>query len=156
MVAVFHITVTLSMRRYALGFGIKPFIALVIQTLLIVIAVDQRRVHLQRGFGFGYESCFSVIARIFLWKGKSTYIIYTAKWRKKRQFITNVSQGTKFWFYHLICHGLWVCTCQSQCYSDQKYRMLRKMVFIYFLTRGNTLQDWIPMNLFKITAKPQF
>lgn len=48
LTAVFQIVVTLNIKHYALGFGINLFIALVMQTLLIVIAVDQREFHLPK------------------------------------------------------------------------------------------------------------
>lgn len=42
----FQIAVNLSVERYALVFGINTFIALVIQTIVTVIVVDQRGLNL--------------------------------------------------------------------------------------------------------------
>lgn len=42
----FQIAVNLSVERYALIFGINTFIALVIQTIITVIVVDQRGLNL--------------------------------------------------------------------------------------------------------------
>ncbi|XP_055146831.1 thiamine transporter 2 isoform X3 [Symphalangus syndactylus] len=45
-IAVFQIAVNLNVERYALVFGINTFIALVIQTIMTVIVVDQRGLNL--------------------------------------------------------------------------------------------------------------
>lgn len=42
----FQIAVNLSVERYALVFGINTFVALVIQTVIMVIVVDQRGLNL--------------------------------------------------------------------------------------------------------------
>lgn len=42
----FQIAVNLSMERYALVFGINTFLALVVQTIVTVIIVDQRGLNL--------------------------------------------------------------------------------------------------------------
>lgn len=81
MIAVFQIAVTLSIGCSALGCGINPFIVLVIQTILIVIAVNQRGFWLSKSFSFG--SCFSVLGWNF--PLRITYMFYTTKGRKKRQ-----------------------------------------------------------------------
>ncbi|KAM4836560.1 thiamine transporter 2 isoform 2-T2 [Thomomys bottae] len=45
-IAIFQIAINLSMERYALVFGINTFLALVIQTVMTVIVVDQRGLNL--------------------------------------------------------------------------------------------------------------
>lgn len=81
-IAVFQIAISLSMERYALVFGINTFVALVIQTIITIIVVDQRGLNLPVSIQFlVYGSYFSVIAGIFLMR--STYIIYSAKCQKK-------------------------------------------------------------------------
>ncbi|XP_014595927.2 thiamine transporter 2 isoform X2 [Equus caballus] len=83
-IAVFQIAVNLSVERYALVFGINTFIALVIQTIVTVIVVDQRGLNLPISIQFlVYGSYFAVIAGIFLMR--SVYIIYAAKCQKKVQ-----------------------------------------------------------------------
>nr|XP_012604947.1 thiamine transporter 2 isoform X2 [Microcebus murinus] len=83
-IAVFQIAVNLSVERYALVFGINTFIALVIQTIMTVIVVDQSGLNLQISIQFlVYGSYFAVIAGIFLIR--SVYIIYSAKCRKEVQ-----------------------------------------------------------------------
>ncbi|XP_008072420.1 thiamine transporter 2 [Carlito syrichta] len=83
-IAVFQIAVNLSVERYALVFGINTFIALVIQTIMTVIVVDQRGLNLPISIQFlVYGSYFAVIAGIFLMR--SIYIIYSAKYRKEVQ-----------------------------------------------------------------------
>lgn len=42
----FQIAVNLSMERYALVFGINTFLALVVQTIVTVVVVDQRGLNL--------------------------------------------------------------------------------------------------------------
>lgn len=42
----FQIAVNLSMERYALVFGINTFLALVVQTIITAIVVDQRGLNL--------------------------------------------------------------------------------------------------------------
>ncbi|XP_077011454.1 thiamine transporter 2-like [Tamandua tetradactyla] len=77
-IAVFQIAVNLSVERYALVFGINTFIALVIQTILTMIVVDQRGLNLPISVQFlVYGSYFAVIAGIFLMRSIS--IIYSAK-----------------------------------------------------------------------------
>ncbi|XP_072817884.1 thiamine transporter 2 isoform X2 [Vicugna pacos] len=81
-IAVFQIAVNLSVERYALVFGINTFIALVIQTIVTVIVVDQGGLGLPISIQFlVYGSYFAVIAGIFLMR--STYIIYSAECQKK-------------------------------------------------------------------------
>ncbi|XP_039711496.1 thiamine transporter 2 isoform X2 [Pteropus medius] len=81
-IAVFQIAVNLSVERYALVFGINTFVALVIQTLITIIVVDQRGLNLPISIQFlVYGSYFAVIAGIFLMR--SIYIIYSAKCRKE-------------------------------------------------------------------------
>lgn len=83
-IAVFQIAVNLSVERYALVFGINTFIALVIQTIITVIVVDQRGLNLPISIQFlVYGSYFAVIAGIFLMR--SIYIIYSAKCQKEVQ-----------------------------------------------------------------------
>ncbi|XP_051009911.1 thiamine transporter 2 [Acomys russatus] len=83
-IAVFQIAVNLSLERYALVFGIDTFIALVIQTIITVIVVDQRGLHLSITTQFlVYGSYFAVIAGVFLMR--STYILYSAKCRMEVQ-----------------------------------------------------------------------
>uniref|UniRef100_A0A2K6G2A4 Solute carrier family 19 member 3 n=1 Tax=Propithecus coquereli TaxID=379532 RepID=A0A2K6G2A4_PROCO len=78
----FQIAVNLSVERYALVFGMNTFIALVIQTIMTVIVVDQRGLNLQISIQFlVYGSYFAVIAGIFLMR--SIYIMYSAKCRKE-------------------------------------------------------------------------
>ncbi|KAK2108339.1 hypothetical protein P7K49_013504 [Saguinus oedipus] len=80
----FQIAVTLSVERYALVFGINTFIALVIQTIMTVIVVDQRGLNLPISIQFlVYGSYFAVIAGIFLMR--SMYIIYSTKCQKDLQ-----------------------------------------------------------------------
>ncbi|XP_004576806.2 thiamine transporter 2 [Ochotona princeps] len=81
-IAVFQIAVNLSVERYALVFGINTFIALVIQTVMTVIVVDQRGLNLEVDIQFlVYGSYFAVIAGVFLMR--SLYIIYSAKCRNQ-------------------------------------------------------------------------
>lgn len=76
-IAVFQIAVNLSVERYALVFGINTFIALVVQTILTVIVVDQRGLNLPVNIQFlVYGSYFAIIAGIFL--VRSMYIICSA------------------------------------------------------------------------------
>ncbi|XP_006760457.2 PREDICTED: thiamine transporter 2 [Myotis davidii] len=83
-IAVFQIAVNLSMERYALVFGINTFLALVVQTIVTVIVVDQRGLNLPISVQFlVYGSYFAVIAGIFLIR--SLYIIYSAKCQKDVQ-----------------------------------------------------------------------
>ncbi|KAM5156451.1 thiamine transporter 2-like [Callospermophilus lateralis] len=83
-IAVFQIAVNLSVERYALVFGMNTFIALVIQTVMTVIVVDQRGLNLPVTTQFlVYGSYFAVIAGIFLLR--SIYILYSAKCRKEVQ-----------------------------------------------------------------------
>ncbi|XP_011918011.1 PREDICTED: thiamine transporter 2 isoform X1 [Cercocebus atys] len=83
-IAVFQIAVNLSVERYALVFGINTFIALVIQTIITVIVVDQRGLNLPISIQFlVYGSYFAVIAGIFLMR--SMYIIYSTKSQKDVQ-----------------------------------------------------------------------
>lgn len=42
----FQIAINLSVERYALVFGLNTFVALVIQTIITVIVVDQRGLNL--------------------------------------------------------------------------------------------------------------
>eukprot|EP00069_Balaena_mysticetus_P001612 bmy_03799T0 len=83
-IAVFQIAVNLSVERYALVFGINTFIALVIQTIITVIVVDQGGLGLPISIQFlVYGSYFAVIAGIFLMR--SIFIIYSTKCRKTVQ-----------------------------------------------------------------------
>uniref|UniRef100_A0A8C5K311 Solute carrier family 19, member 3 n=1 Tax=Jaculus jaculus TaxID=51337 RepID=A0A8C5K311_JACJA len=84
VVRQFQIVVNLSVERYALVFGMDTFIALVIQTIMTVIVVDQRGLNLPISIQFlVYGSYFAVIAGIFLIR--SMYILYSAKCRKEVQ-----------------------------------------------------------------------
>ncbi|XP_010191451.1 PREDICTED: thiamine transporter 2-like, partial [Mesitornis unicolor] len=66
-IATFQIAVNLSMERYALMFGFNNFVALVIQTILTVVAVDSKGLGLDILTQFLiYGSYFAVIAGIFL------------------------------------------------------------------------------------------
>ncbi|KAB0357547.1 hypothetical protein FD754_001703 [Muntiacus muntjak] len=81
-IAVFQIAVNLSVERYALVFGINTFIALVIQTIITVIVVDQGGLGLPISIQFlVYGSYFAAIAGIFLMR--SIYIIYSAACQKR-------------------------------------------------------------------------
>ncbi|XP_048200560.1 thiamine transporter 2 [Perognathus longimembris pacificus] len=83
-IAVFQIAINLSVERYALVFGINTFLALVIQTIMTVIVVDQRGLNLPVRIQFlVYGSYFAVIAGIFLMR--SVYVLYTARWQKEAQ-----------------------------------------------------------------------
>ncbi|XP_045874334.1 thiamine transporter 2-like [Meles meles] len=83
-IAVFQIAVNLSVERYALVFGMNTFMALVIQTIMTVIVVDQKGLNLPISIQFlVYGSYFAVIAAIFLMR--STYIIYSTKCQKQAQ-----------------------------------------------------------------------
>ncbi|XP_028645281.1 thiamine transporter 2 isoform X2 [Grammomys surdaster] len=83
-IAVFQIAVNLSLERYALVFGIDTFIALVIQTIMTMIVVDQRGLQLPVTTQFlVYGSYFAVISGVFLMR--SIYILYSAKCRKEIQ-----------------------------------------------------------------------
>ncbi|XP_029788734.1 thiamine transporter 2-like [Suricata suricatta] len=82
-IAAFQIAVNLSVERYALVFGINTFVALVIQTVMTVIVVDNQGLGLPVNVQFLiYGSYFSVIAGIFLMR--SIYIIYSAKCAQER------------------------------------------------------------------------
>jgi len=104
----FQIAVNLSVERYALVFGMNTFMALVIQTIMTVIVVDQKGLNLPISIQFlVYGSYFAVIAAIFLMR--SMYIIYSTKCQKQAQSsaisqnpdephpegIRNVIMGTK-------------------------------------------------------------
>lgn len=52
----FQIAVNLSLERYALVFGIDTFIALVIQTIMTMIVVDQRGLQLPVTTQVSYRS----------------------------------------------------------------------------------------------------
>ncbi|KTG41089.1 hypothetical protein cypCar_00001368 [Cyprinus carpio] len=66
-IATYQIAVNLSMRRYALVFGVNTFIALLLQTLLTVIVVDSAGLGLDIFLQFLiYAIYFAVIAVIFL------------------------------------------------------------------------------------------
>ncbi|XP_059416608.1 thiamine transporter 1-like isoform X2 [Carassius carassius] len=65
-IATYQIAVNLSMKRYALVFGVNTFIALLLQTLLTVIVVDSAGLGLDIFLQFLiYASYFAVIAVIF-------------------------------------------------------------------------------------------
>lgn len=88
----FQIAVNLSVERYALVFGINTFIALVIQTIITVIVVDQGGLGLPISIQFlVYGSYFAAIAGIFLMR--SIYIIYSAACRKRVQNSAVTSQN---------------------------------------------------------------
>ncbi|XP_059427327.1 thiamine transporter 1-like isoform X2 [Carassius carassius] len=66
-IATYQIAANLSMRRYALVFGVNTFIALLLQTLLTLIVVDSAGLGLDIFLQFLiYASYFAVIAVIFL------------------------------------------------------------------------------------------
>ncbi|XP_043097801.1 thiamine transporter 1 isoform X2 [Puntigrus tetrazona] len=77
-IATYQIAANLSMRRYALVFGVNTFIALLLQTTLTVIVVDSAGLGLDIFLQFLiYASYFAVIAVIFL-------IAWLYKWFKRR------------------------------------------------------------------------
>lgn len=83
-IAAFQIAVNLTVERYALVFGINTFIALVVQTIITVIVVDQRGLSLPISTQFlVYGSYFAIIAIIFLIR--SIYVICSTKCQKKIQ-----------------------------------------------------------------------
>ncbi|KAM4836559.1 thiamine transporter 2 isoform 1-T1 [Thomomys bottae] len=83
-IAIFQIAINLSMERYALVFGINTFLALVIQTVMTVIVVDQRGLNLPVRIQFlVYGSYFAVIAGVFLVRG--VYVLCAARWQKEAQ-----------------------------------------------------------------------
>lgn len=83
-IAVFQIAVYLSVRRHVLVFGINTFTALVIQTLITVIIVDQRGLTLSIDIQLlVYGSYFAVTAGIFLMR--TVDITYSAECQKKVQ-----------------------------------------------------------------------
>ncbi|XP_031410967.1 folate transporter-like protein C2orf83 homolog [Meleagris gallopavo] len=70
------------MERYALMFGLNNFIALVIQTILTVVAVDSKGLGLDIVTQFLiYGSYFSVIAGIFLIR--SIFMLVSRKCNRK-------------------------------------------------------------------------
>ncbi|KAM5228703.1 thiamine transporter 2 [Ctenodactylus gundi] len=93
-ITVFQIAVNLSVERYALVFGTNTFIALVIQTIMTVIVVDERGLGLSISIQFlVYGSYFAVIAGIFLMR--SGYILYSARHRKEVEVFPVTSSPTK-------------------------------------------------------------
>ncbi|XP_045337518.1 thiamine transporter 2 isoform X2 [Leopardus geoffroyi] len=83
-IAAFQIAVNLSVERYALVFGMNTFVALVIQTIMTVIVVDQKGLNLPISIQFlVYGSYFAVIAGIFLMR--SIYIICSTKFQEQPQ-----------------------------------------------------------------------
>ncbi|KAI5108892.1 thiamine transporter 1, partial [Silurus meridionalis] len=69
-IATFQIAANLSMKRYALVFGVNTFVALLLQTLLTVIVVDSAGLGLDIFPQFLiYGSYFAAIAVIFLIAG---------------------------------------------------------------------------------------
>ncbi|XP_055069101.2 thiamine transporter 1 [Misgurnus anguillicaudatus] len=65
-IATFQIAANLSMKRYALVFGVNTFIALLLQTLLTVIVVDSAGLGLDIFLQFFiYASYFTAVAAIF-------------------------------------------------------------------------------------------
>uniref|UniRef100_A0A9J7XGA2 Solute carrier family 19 member 2 n=1 Tax=Cyprinus carpio carpio TaxID=630221 RepID=A0A9J7XGA2_CYPCA len=65
-IATYQIAANLSMKRYALVFGVNTFIALLLQTLLTVIVVDSAGLGLDIFLQFLiYASYFAVIAVVF-------------------------------------------------------------------------------------------
>uniref|UniRef100_A0A8C0XN97 Thiamine transporter 2 n=1 Tax=Castor canadensis TaxID=51338 RepID=A0A8C0XN97_CASCN len=92
-IAVFQIAVNLSVERYALVFGMNTFIALVIQTIMTVIVVDQRGLNLPISTQFlVYGSYFAVIAGIFLMR--SIYILYSARRQMEVQSPAAIQRST--------------------------------------------------------------
>lgn len=66
-IATYQVAANLSMKRYALVFGVNTFIALLLQTILTVIVVDSAGLGLDIFLQFLiYASYFAVIAVIFL------------------------------------------------------------------------------------------
>ncbi|XP_076872145.1 thiamine transporter 1 [Brachyhypopomus gauderio] len=66
-IATYQIAANLSMRRYALVFGVNTFVALLLQTLLTVVVVDSVGLGLDVFPQFlVYSSYFAVIAAVFL------------------------------------------------------------------------------------------
>lgn len=59
----FQIAVNLSVERYALVFGINTFVALVIQTLITIIFVDQRGLNLPISIQVSYDT------PVYSWRG---------------------------------------------------------------------------------------
>ncbi|XP_076159040.1 thiamine transporter 1 [Alosa pseudoharengus] len=85
-IATYQIAANLSMKRYALVFGVNTFIALLLQTLLTVTVVDTSGLGLDIIQQFLiYASYFAVIAVIFLLAG-----LY--KWRRSRRASEHVVQ----------------------------------------------------------------
>ncbi|NXJ78632.1 S19A3 protein, partial [Trogon melanurus] len=70
-----YITVTLSVERYALMFGVNNFVAMVIQSILTAVVVDSRGLglHIVTQFLI-YGSYFAVIAGIFSLRGICTLV----------------------------------------------------------------------------------
>ncbi|XP_067315450.1 thiamine transporter 1 [Pseudorasbora parva] len=69
-IATFQIAANLSMKRYALVFGVNTFIALLLQTLLTVIVVDSAVLGLDIFLQFLiYASYFAAVAVIFFIAG---------------------------------------------------------------------------------------
>uniref|UniRef100_A0A8C5MC72 Solute carrier family 19 member 3 n=1 Tax=Leptobrachium leishanense TaxID=445787 RepID=A0A8C5MC72_9ANUR len=77
-IATFQIAINLSMERYALIFGVNTFVALILQTILTVIVVDQKGLGLDIVTQFTiYGSYFAVIAGIFF--VRSLYILISLR-----------------------------------------------------------------------------
>ncbi|XP_068136628.1 thiamine transporter 2 isoform X2 [Hyperolius riggenbachi] len=89
-IATFQIAVNLSMERYALMFGMNTFVALVLQTILTIIVVDNRGLGLDIVTQFlVYGSYFAVIAGIFF--ARSLYVIVTMCCKRhKKEESTNI------------------------------------------------------------------
>ncbi|TRZ04194.1 hypothetical protein DNTS_011990 [Danionella cerebrum] len=69
-IATFQIASNLSMKRYALVFGVNTFIALLLQTLLTVIVVDSAGLGLDVTLQFVvYGGYFAAVAVIFFFAG---------------------------------------------------------------------------------------
>ncbi|KAM3932133.1 thiamine transporter 2-like [Leptodactylus fuscus] len=87
-IATFQIAVNLSMERYALMFGMNTFIALVLQTILTIIVVDNRGLALDIVTQFlVYGSYFAVISGIFFIRSLYICISYHKKKQKENQEI---------------------------------------------------------------------
>ncbi|KAM4694708.1 thiamine transporter 2-like [Discoglossus pictus] len=91
-IATFQIAVNLSMERYALMFGVNTFVALLLQTILTIIVVDPRGLHLDIVTQFLVYGCyFAVIAGIFF--VRSLYILISLRCKKPKNELESGSNN---------------------------------------------------------------
>ncbi|XP_063779862.1 thiamine transporter 2 isoform X2 [Pseudophryne corroboree] len=84
-IATFQIAVSLSMERYALMFGMNTFVALVLQTIMTIIVVDNRGLGLDIVTQFlVYGSYYTVIAGIFF--VRSLYILISLRCKRHENY----------------------------------------------------------------------